>query len=109
VHPAETVLVVTFRLAGLAPEAYAAHCAAIAPTFAALPGLRSKLWLAGPQTGTYGGVYTWESEEAMRAYLAGPVFAALRENPAMARVKTRTFALLDTATRVTGALEPAAA
>jgi hypothetical protein len=73
-NPTDHIQLVTFQLAGLEPEAYRAHCEASAPTFAQIPGLRAKAWLANPATNTYGGVYAWESREAMEAYVSGPIF-----------------------------------
>jgi hypothetical protein len=100
-HPSDHVQIVTFRLAGLAEDDYRAHCEAIAPEFSRLPGLRSKAWLADARTNTYGGVYAWESREAMEAYLDGPLFGALRSNPAIARVMSRDFSLLPAPTWTT--------
>jgi hypothetical protein len=100
-NPTDHIQVVTFRLAGLDPDAYRAHCEKAAPTFAEIAGLRAKAWLANPSTNTYGGVYAWESREAMEAYISGPIFGALRANPAMADVTTRDFGLLERPTEIT--------
>ena len=80
-NPTDHIQVVTFQLAGLDPDAYREHCEASAPAFTEIPGLRAKAWLANPSTNTYGGVYAWESREAMEAYIDGPIFGALRANP----------------------------
>lgn len=100
-HPTDHIQIVTFNLEGLAPDAYAAHCEAVAPRFAELPGLREKAWLADPQTNTYGGVYVWESREAMAAYVDGPIFAGLLANEGIANVRTRDFGLLAAPTEIT--------
>ena len=95
------IQVVTFQLAGLEPAAYRAHCETVAPSFTEIPGLRAKTWLANPSTNTYGGVYAWESREAMEAYVSGPIFGALLGNPGMAHVTTRDFAVLERPTEIT--------
>lgn len=95
------ILIVTFALDGLDPEAYAAHCAKVAPRFAALPGLIAKLWLADPATNTYGGVYLWEHRAALEAYLASDLVQGMRANPAFANLTMRTFATLPEATAQT--------
>jgi hypothetical protein len=100
-NPTDHIQVVTFQLAGIEPDAYRAHCEASAPAFAEIPGLRAKAWLANPSTNTYGGVYAWESREAMEAYISGPVFAGLLANPGLARVTTRDFGVLERATAIT--------
>jgi hypothetical protein len=95
------IQIVNFRLAGLKPEEYAAHCEAVAPQFARIPGLRSKAWLADERTNCFGGLYTWESREAMEAYVQGPIFGALRANPQIGGLMTRDWSLLPEPTRIT--------
>ncbi|HJS94088.1 MAG TPA: YdhR family protein [Solirubrobacteraceae bacterium] len=99
--PTDHIQLVTFQLAGLDPEAYRAHCEAAAPAFTEIPGLRAKTWLANPSTNTYGGVYAWESREAMDAYVGGPIFGALLANPRVADVTTRGFDVLERPTEIT--------
>jgi len=100
-HPTDHIQIVTFQLAGLEPDAYRAHCEAVAPRFTEIPGLRAKAWLACPSTNTYGGLYAWESRETMEAYLSGPIFGALLANPGMAHVTTRDFDVLERPTEIT--------
>jgi hypothetical protein len=102
-HPTDHIQIVTFRLAGLSPGDYAAHCEAVAPQFAQIDGLRAKAWIADARTNTYGGIYAWESEEAMEAYVHGPVFGALRTNPLLAAVSSRDFTVLEPPTRISWA------
>ena len=100
-NPTDYIQVVTFQLAGLEPDAYRAHVEASAPAFTEIPGLRAKAWLANPCTNTYGGVYAWESREAMEAYIGGPFFSALLANPGIADVTTRDFGVLERPTEIT--------
>ena len=100
-NPSDHIQLVTFQLAGLEPDAYLAHCEAVAPAFTEIPGLRAKAWLAYRSTNTYGGVYAWESREAMEAYVSGPIFAALIANPGLAHVRTRDFCVLERPTEIT--------
>ena len=100
-NPTDHMQIVTFQLAGLDPDAYRAHTEASAPTFAEIPGLRAKAWLANPSTNTYGGVYAWEGREAMEDYVSGPIFAALLANPRMAHVTTSEFGVLERPTEIT--------
>jgi Putative mono-oxygenase ydhR len=100
-NPTEHIQIVTFQLAGLEPAAYRAHAEAVAPAFTQIPGLRAKAWLANPSTNTYGGVYGWESREAMEAYISGPIFGALLANPGIADVVTRDFEVIERPTEIT--------
>ena len=100
-HPTDHIQIVTFRLAGLQHDDYAAHCEAVAPRFTQIDGLHAKAWIADARTNTYGGIYAWESEEAMDAYVRGPVFGALRSNSQIAAVSSRDFTVLEHPTRIT--------
>jgi Putative mono-oxygenase ydhR len=100
-HPTDHIQIVTFQLDGLEPAAYRAHAEAAAPAFTQIPGLRAKAWLANPSTNTYGGVYAWESREAMEAYIGGPIFGALLANPGIADVVTRDFEVIERPTQIT--------
>jgi Putative mono-oxygenase ydhR len=95
------IQIVTFQLAGLGPDAYRAHAEAAAPAFTQIPGLRAKAWLANPSMNTYGGVYAWESREAMEAYISGPIFGALLANTGIADVVTRDFDVIERPTEIT--------
>jgi len=93
--------VITFKLDGIDEMEYQAHVEQVAPAFAALPGLRAKVWLANQQTNTYGGIYTWDDVAAMRAYQGGKIFQQLQANPHMVDVAVRDFSVLAAPTKVT--------
>jgi quinol monooxygenase YgiN len=95
------VQIITFKLDGIDEAAYRAHAEQSAPEFAAMPGLRAKIWLADPQANTYGGVYMWEDVAAMKAYQSGKIFQSLQANPHMTDVTVRDFPVLPEATKVT--------
>jgi hypothetical protein len=93
--------VITFKLDGIDDAAYQEHTEQIAPAFAALPGLRAKIWLANQQTNTYGGIYTWDDIAAMRAYQDGTIFQGLLANPHLIEVAVSDFSVLAEPTKVT--------
>jgi hypothetical protein len=95
------IQVVTFKLDGIDDAAYQAHAEQIAPAFAALPGLRAKIWLANQQANTYGGIYAFDDVAAMRAYQGGKIFQELQANPHMADVTVTDFPVLAGPTKVT--------
>ena len=96
------IQIITFGLKDISEEEYAKVAEAAAPTFAAMPGLLSKHWLADKETNTYGGVYVWRDREAMEAYAESDIFKAMAANPHLADVTMKDFAVLDGPTRVTG-------
>lgn len=96
------VRIVTFTLADLSPEAYTAHAEQIAEVFTAWPGLLTKVWLADPETNTYGGVYVFGSPDAAEASRDTAAFAGLRDSSHFAELSIREFDVLDSPTAVTG-------
>ena len=98
------VQVVNFQLKNMDDQQFRTMCDELAPTFAAVPGMIAKIWLADPASGTYGGVYTWEDEAAFLAYTRSELFAAVARNPNFANVTSRDFAAIEGPTRVTRGL-----
>ena len=94
--------IVTFRLDGPSHEAYVAQADAIADAFAAWRGLLSKVWLADPHTGRYGGVYVFESKAHADASRQSPEFLSLMCLPTFANVRVDEFEVLDDPTAITG-------
>ena len=102
------ILIVNFNLDGMSEEDFATGCDELAPAFAAVPGLASKVWLADRAEGTYGGVYAFESETAVDAFLESELFAGVGATPGLVNISVRRFGVLDGPTRVTrGLVEPA--
>jgi heme-degrading monooxygenase HmoA len=93
------VQIVNFELDGVTEQDYIAMCEQLAPEFAALPGLISKVWLRGE--GTYGGVYTWRDRAAMEDFTRTEMFAAVVNHPQLSGVRSTDFAVLDAPTAVT--------
>ncbi|HVJ56467.1 MAG TPA: YdhR family protein [Terrimicrobiaceae bacterium] len=54
---------------------------AIASEIAQVPGLRWKIWLPDEAESRGGGIYLFDDEESVRAYLEGPIVAALKSYP----------------------------
>ncbi|QNK82888.1 YdhR family protein [Nakamurella sp. PAMC28650] len=94
--------IITFELDGIDDAAYRAHADQQAPVFAAVPGLRAKIWLADEQRNVYGGIYTWDDSAAMRAHRAGAIFQQLLADPHLTGVAVSEFSVLAGLTTVTG-------
>jgi hypothetical protein len=95
------ILIVNFNLDGLSEEEFACSCEELAPVFAAVPGLASKVWLADRAEGVFGGVYTFESEQAVDDYLQSDLFARVGATPGLVNISVRRFGVLEGPTRVT--------
>lgn len=93
------IQIINFELNGITEEQYVGMCEQLAPDFAALPGLISKVWLRGD--GTYGGVYTWADRAAMEDFTRTELFGAVVSHPQLSDVRSTDFAVLDGPTSVT--------
>jgi quinol monooxygenase YgiN len=85
------------------------QCNQLAGAFAQVPGLLSKVWLADREANTFGGVYTWRDEQALRAYQATELFQNVIQNPHFDNITAREFSVLEAPTRVTNGLPVASA
>lgn len=103
------IQVVNFQLSDLSEEQFSAGCDEVAPAFAEVPGLISKVWLANRSTNTYGGVYTWASREAMEEFSRSELFHAVASNTHFVGVTSSDFDVLEDPTRVTHGLAAARA
>ena len=98
------IQVINFNLEGINRAEYEAVCNELAEAFAALPGLISKHWLADDENNTYGGVYLWESREAMQSYLESDLFKQVATNPAFKNISSKDFEVLEGPTKTTRGL-----
>lgn len=98
------MLVITFQLDGMPAEAFYGLCNELAPTWAEIPGLISKVWLENAETNTYGGVYTWESCEAMEQFLDSEQFSAIVTHPNFINASVNDYAVTEAPTQVTRGL-----
>jgi quinol monooxygenase YgiN len=98
------IQIVNFNLKNMSEEEFLKMCDEVAPAFASVPGLISKVWLADPAKNTYGGVYTWRDRHAMESYTRSDLFKAVATNPHLANLASTDFAVLEGPTRVTHGL-----
>ena len=103
------IQVVNFNLKGMREEEFRKLCDQLAPAFAEIPGLMSKVWLANAATNTYGGVYTWRDREAMIAFTKTDLFASVVSHPNFSAITSTDFSVLEDPTRVTKGLAAVAA
>lgn len=98
------VQLVTFELKDMSQAEYERFCDEVAPAFAAVPGLVSKVWLASPEANTFGGVYTFRDKKAFDAYVASDLFQGVGANPHLAQLKAADYEVMERPTAVTRGL-----
>ena len=73
----------------------------VAHAFIDVPGLRWKIWLLNPAAQEAGGIYLFDSQASLDAYLNGPLIAKLRGLPAIRNISIRQFGAMPEATALT--------
>ena len=100
-----TIQVVNFNLEGITHDDFMGVANSVAPNFAPLPGLVSKVWLSDEANNTYGGVYSWNSEQGMDSYQDGELYSgALANNPNFVNLSDKGFDVLAGPSSVTSNL-----
>jgi hypothetical protein len=87
-------LVVTFTTPA-SQEQFTAATAAHTPAFAELDGLLTKIWIADPESGSYGGIYLFRDRAALDAYLESDLFASILAEPSFEGPSWRCYQVLD--------------
>jgi hypothetical protein len=95
------IQIINFRLKGVTEEDYAGLCDNLAPSYAAVPGLVRKIWLANSDTGTYGGVYVWQNKQAMEEFAATDLYSSVATHPNLDSITSEEFDVLPGPTQVT--------
>ena len=73
----------------------------LADQFAALPGLRWKVWIINEAESEAGGIYLFDDEASLKAYLDSDLAAGVMNHPALSDFNAKTFAVMDEVTAVT--------
>ena len=76
---------------------------ALAAKFLNIEGLNWKIWLDSPDEPRVGGIYLFESRAAADAYLAGPIVAALHNNPEVFNLEWYVFDVRERMSEITRA------
>jgi hypothetical protein len=74
-----------------------------APKFSEIPGLSWKIWLINEDRKEAGGVYLFESAEALEQFMNGPLFERLANNPAYSNLQINTFSVAEAPSLITDA------
>lgn len=99
---ASKILQVNFKLQVTTKE-YSELCDSVAQAFADVPGLEWKIWLLNEQEKEAGGVYLFESEQALGDFAAGPLAAKVKSLPQLTDISMKTFDVMEQVTARTQA------
>lgn len=95
----------------ITPEEFAAgaeETKKFAQLIASQKGLLWKIWIGDEGRSEVGGIYLFESEQAAKNFVSGPVFAQIKGNPGFTRVEAKLFDINEECSAITRAPLPAA-
>lgn len=96
----EHVLQLNFQL-GVPSEEWENTAKDIAGKFAAVPGLKWKVWIMNEERREAGGIYMFESAEAMNTFLGSELAGAVKSHPAVKNMSAKPFGVLPEPTKTT--------
>src|SRR5215831_14635993 len=73
----------------------------VAHAFPAVPGLRWKIWLLNPAAQEAGGIYLFDNQASLDAYLNGPLVARLKGLTSIRDISIKQFEVMPEATSLT--------
>jgi hypothetical protein len=80
---------------------YEAAVSPLASDFAEVPGLVWKVWLMNEAESEAGGIYLFEDDTFLTAYLEGPLASAVKTHPALSDLSAKRFDVMGKLTAIT--------
>ena len=82
-------------------DEYEQLVSSLAAQFAAVAGLRWKIWIMNEPDREAGGIYLFDNEASVTAFLEGPLVAAVTSHPALSQFSVKRFDVLESVTAAT--------
>ena len=95
-----SILQLNFKFSVTGDE-YTQAVSPLAEKFAALPGLRWKIWMINNEESEAGGIYLFDDEASVKEYLEGPLAAQVTSHPALSDFSVKHFDVMEDVTAVT--------
>lgn len=94
------ILQINFELAVSVPD-FERLAQTVAPAYAEVPGLQWKVWLLNRATREAGGIYLFDSQASLDAFLNGPLAAQVKALPEIRNLSVKQFEVMADVTAVT--------
>lgn len=94
------ILQINFNLNVPAAE-YQKMADSVGEAFLNVPGLKWKIWLLNPAAQEAGGIYLFDSQTSLDAYLNGPLVTKLRGLTAIRNISMKQFDVMPEVTALT--------
>jgi hypothetical protein len=88
----------TFRVSA---SEYEQAVTALADQFAALEGLRWKIWMINAAEQEAGGIYLFDDAASVQAFLEGSLAAQVTSHPALSDFRVKQFDVMEVLTSIT--------
>ena len=95
-----TIMQLNFKFRVSATE-YEQAVATLADQFAALEGLRWKIWMINAAEQEAGGIYLFDDAESIQAFLKGSLAAQVTSHPALSDFSVKQFDVMEELTGIT--------
>ncbi len=95
-----TILQINFKFSVTRAE-YEQAVSSLAGDFAALAGLRWKVWIMNEKEREAGGIYMFKDAASVKAFLDGPLAAKVTGHPALSDFSVKQFDVMEDVTKIT--------
>ena len=85
----------------VSPDEYKEAVGPLANELAAVPGHRWTIWLMNEADREAVGMYVFEDEASLNAFLQGPIVAGLSDAPILSDITVKTFDVIEEQTAIT--------
>jgi Putative mono-oxygenase ydhR len=102
------ILQINFKLNVAATE-YRKIAESVVQPIADAPGLVWKVWLLNEQESEAGGIYLFQDEPSLAAYLSSPIIGQIKSLPQLGEISAKRFATIPELTVLTRGPVPALA
>jgi len=94
------ILLINFKLNVFSAE-YRKIAESVVQAIADVPGLVWKVWLLNEPDGEAGGIYLFQDEQSLTAYLASPIIRQIKSLPQLREISAKRFETIPELTVVT--------
>jgi len=95
-----TIMQLNFKFSVSGSE-YEQAVSPLASQIAAVAGLRWKIWMINEAEGEAGGIYLFDDEASVKAFLEGPLAAQVTSHPALSDFSVKQFDVMENVTAIT--------
>ena len=94
------ILQINFKYS-VSGDDYKQAVAPLAADIAAVTGLRWKVWIINEADSEAGGIYLFDDEASVQAYLEGPIVAGVVSNPVLSDFSVKQFEAMEDVSVIT--------